>query len=434
MRASSPRVSPRRSVLLLGNYRPTLTVARALARDGFNVVLGLGHDPEGSAQYSRHVHEIWDHPRLTSAGQPFGAALRAFLAERPDIRIVYPVSEDMVRWIAEHAQDLPRELVVATPPAPVVQACLDKLYMAECALAERVPCQPFAAVRTPHQLRAAAGRLGYPVVVRSLNHLLRLGRKKAIIASSHAELAEALTVWPKGHDHLLVQKRASGERRDVYFAAQDGRALRCLEVRILRTDSLDGTGLSVDGEIIAPTPSLTEYVSRLLRRLDYTGIGCAQFLVDTTTGDISFLEINPRIAGSHRCTEIAGMDLTRFAIRLAARTVFPDRVEPFLYAPGWRYCWTYGDLGGLKNGLAAGEIGIVQAVVWLARAARSLALADVHLTFDRRDPTPSIRLLAAKVPGLGRLMQGLARRRCRRVASIPGTSSAGVSRLSIRAR
>jgi len=401
MTAGSPAMPPRRSVLVLGNYRPTLTVVRTLARNGFHVVLGLGHDPEGSAQHSRHVHEIWDHPRLeTQDGALFGAALGNLLSSRPDIRIVYPVSEALVRWLAGNEGRLPRDVLVASPPAAMVDICLDNLRMAECAASEGVPCQPFAAAWSLDELRAEAERLGYPVVVRPLHHPLRLGGRKAVILKGPGDLFDAFPAWPEGHRGLLVQKFARGERRNLYFAADRGKVLRSLEVRIVRTDSLDGTGLSVEGEIVPVTPCLEDDLTRMARRLSYTGIGCAQFLVDPATGDVSFLEIKPRIAGSHRTTEAMGMDLTRLAISLAAGTACHERYERFSYEHGPRYCWTYGDLVALKAAVAAREIGAFEAVQWLARAAATFFRADFHLTWDKDDPWPTLLLFAGKVPGL----------------------------------
>jgi predicted ATP-grasp superfamily ATP-dependent carboligase len=391
-------------VLVLGNYRPTLTVVRTLGRDGFNVVLGRGHDPEGSAQYSRHVREIWDHPPLDGQGKPnFLTALSRLLVRRGDIQILYPTSEDMALWLADNADRLPRKVLIASPPPSLVRICLDKLRMAEFARLESVPCQPFAAAGSLRELEAAAGRIGYPLVVRPLDHLQRIGTRKAVIVETADDLAKAMPAWPEGHARLLVQRFATGERWNVYFAAQDGEVLRSLEVRAVRTDKLDGTGLSVEGEIVrAPVP-LPEYVARLARCLHYTGIGCAQFLVDPATKDVSFLEINPRIAGHHRCTEMMGMDLTRLAIRLAGTMAADEARGSLSPERPIRFCWTYGDLGGLKAAVAAREIGPLRAMLWLGRAAIGFARADFHVTWDAKDPWPTLILFAKRMLGVSRL-------------------------------
>jgi predicted ATP-grasp superfamily ATP-dependent carboligase len=398
---------PRRSVLVLGNDRPSLTIVRTLAKKGFHVVLGLGHKQEDGARHSRHVHEIWHHPRIETDDGPFAAALDDLLTYRPDIRILYPVTEAMLRWTATHEGCLPGDVLIASPPAALVDICLDRPRLAECATSEGVSCQPSAAASSLDELRKEAERLGYPVVVRPLDDLPRLGGKTAVVIERPGDLIEMFPAWPQGHRRVLVQRFVRGERRDLYFAADRGQVLRVLEARILRTDSLDGTGRPIEGEIVAVSPRLKDYAGRMARRLNYTGIGRARFLVDPVTDDVSLLAIDPHVADGHECTEAMGMDLTRLAVSLAAGTACHQHYAQFSYEPGWRYSWIYGDLIALKAAIENREIGAAQAIQWLARTAAVFVRADFDLTWDRRDPWPTLRLLATEVPGL---LTGLFRR------------------------
>jgi hypothetical protein len=68
----------------------------------------------------------------------------------------------------------------------------------------------------------------------------------------------------------------------------------------------------------------------------------------------------------------------------------------------------------------------VQALVWLGRAAQSFARAHVHLTFDRKDPWPSILAFAGKLPGLSRITRKLSRRRHGGRAKVPRGPSPGL--------
>jgi predicted ATP-grasp superfamily ATP-dependent carboligase len=427
--SSLTRAHPARpSVLLLGNYRPTLAVARTLARDGYRVVLGLDHDGEGTAQHSNCVHEVWDHPPLDEP-ESFRRQLEAMLADRPDVAVIVPIAEKFVRWCAENHAILASRVTVASPPPGTVLQCLDKLRMLRLAEEAGVPCLAFAAASSLERLYEAAAELGYPVVVRPLSHLLRLGDKKAIIAGDPAALRAQLAAWPVGQDRVLLQRFARGARHDVYFAARGGEALRILEVRIVRTDSPDGTGLSVEGVTVPVSPSLADYVGRLLSALNYTGIGCAQFLVDSADGTTCFLELNPRIAGSHRCTEQAGMDLTRLAVALTGAA---DReLMPFVYVAGQRYAWTYGDLRGLKAAVARRELSWRQALHPLVLTLATFLRADFHLTWDWRDPLPTLRLFLGKLTAPARLAAFL-----RRAQASPNlvVAGAGAARAKMSAR
>ena len=84
-----------------------------------------------------------------------------------------------------------------------------------------------------------------------------------------------------------VEAHVSGPRHNVYFAARDGVWIDGVEVRAVRTDRLDDTGLAVEGVSVAATPALTEATAALLRVLGYTGVGCAQYLSNMTQKSLS---------------------------------------------------------------------------------------------------------------------------------------------------
>jgi predicted ATP-grasp superfamily ATP-dependent carboligase len=383
------------TVLLLGNYRPTLAVARALSGHGYRVAVGLGGG-EGCTEYSRFVDEAWDHPPLAGSGEAFLSALLVLLAARPDISTVYPVAEEFVHFLADAASALPSHIVVASPRPETVRTCGDKLALLNLVQHIGVDHLPFQEARSFAEMHAAARSVGFPLVVRPLNNLIRFGHKKALIARNADELACLLQDWPAEQTGILLQRQAPGERQDIFFAASAGCILRAMQVRYLRTDHVEGTGLCVHGVTEPVADRLLEQCRKLVRALDYTGIGCAQFMVDGATGDVCFLELNPRTSAIHRVTEECGMELSLFAIALA-RGGLPASEETFHYWPGRHYAWTYGELRAIKSALRYREIGAARAVGWLLRALDTAISADFHLTWRWDDPLPTIMLFLRQV-------------------------------------
>ena len=106
-----------------------------------------------------------------------------------------------------------------------------------------------------------------------------------------------------------------------------------------------------------PDPDLQSYTLRLLESLNYTGIGCAQYLVDGTTGKVAFLEINPRVAGNHAVPEHCGLDLTNTMMELTLSGK-PAETKLKFGRIGVRYTWLAGDLEGLKLALRNREVGL----------------------------------------------------------------------------
>jgi biotin carboxylase len=382
----------RGSVLLLGNYRPTICLVRELKALGYRTVVGRGGG-EGGAERSRFTDEVWDHPPLGADPAAFVHALAALLGRRPEIRVVFPVAEAFVRAVSAARDRLPADRVYAIPDGTGIDVTLDKVAAYALAASVGVPVAPYAIVGSTAALRERSAAIGYPVVIRPLDSTRRLGDEKALIVRSEAELPR----WPPGQAALLVQRYATGRRHNLYFAAQAGRLVRLVEAVIDRTDRADDTGLAVEGRTVASAPDLTLFTERLTAALRYTGVGCAQFQVDRRTGAVSFLEVNPRIGGNHAIAAAAGLELGSLSIVLAS----PDApAVPFVGGrAGLRYAWTYGDLRGFARALASG-LPPGSAVRWAVRLVRALVRADVHVTWRRDDPLPTLALYARTLRAL----------------------------------
>lgn len=384
--STSKCVNRSETIVLLGNYRPTLVLARVLSKRGYRVIAGL-EGCDGGAEHCRFVDEIWDHPELAVGPEIFAAALKAFVKEN-NVSVVFPVSEEFVRFFQEHPGASPSGTIVAMVDPQLVKKCLDKVYILELAAANGVPTAPFTKVGSLDQLKVAVEHTGFPVVIRPEDSTKRLNGKKALFATNADELDRKLSLQPTRKGNLIVQRKVLGRRHNLYFAAYSGQLFQYLHALILRTDNPDGSGLAVDGITIPPMPDLRSYTEKLVTALDYTGIGCAQFLVDEATGAISLLEINPRIAGNHAVPEFAGLNLSTVLIELAAGRELDT--TPIEGKAGIRYVWTCGDIEAAKNAWKRSEIGHYDAICWAVRALLTALKADLHMTCSWADPMPGL--------------------------------------------
>lgn len=378
-------------VLLLGNYRPTLSVARAMKFGGFGTIVTHADDGAAGAKYSRFVDEIWQHAHCHNH-QQFGREVLELLEKRKDIVAIFPIEEYYSIWLAQIQNQLPSHVLIASPAPETVMACLDKLNMLNLASRLNVPCTPYESVNTLSKLMNAAEQIGYPVIIRPYTQYNRIGKKKAVICESREELATQFPTWPKEQPGLLIQKYVRGDRHDLYFIAEHGKIKTFLETRITRTDSLDGTGLSTEGQYIDVTPSLADDTARMVAELGYHGVGFSQFIVDKSSNDMIFLELNPRVAGSNKCAEAVGLGLTDAALSLANGRDLAITREFKYPSPGY-YCWLSGDLYGLKEALKSRELSIGSALRWAFGMGRSLLRSRTHLTWSWTDPKPAVLLL-----------------------------------------
>ncbi|MBE9503441.1 MAG: ATP-grasp domain-containing protein [Proteobacteria bacterium] len=212
---------------------------------------------------------------------------------------------------------------------------------------------------------------------------------------------------------LLVQRHVPGPRHNVYFFAVAGRIINLSEVKILRTDATDGTGLAVSGVTIAITPELENYCHAMVRYLNYSGIGCVQFIVDATHNFMSFLELNPRLGANFAIVYHAGLDLPKMAIDLVNgryNVESTSREEPCKV--GLHYAWTLGELLSLKESLLTGKTGMGKAFIRLVTIAKTALTSRVHVMWSWKDPLPTILLSIRLLPSaLHRHILGFIRKR-----------------------
>lgn len=412
-----------RTVLLLGNYRPAVALARSLSACGFRIMLGSEGEAVGASR-SKDVDVVWDHPLLSDGELGFLAALRALLDQRSDIYAIMPVAENFVTFLAAHEDELRARVLLASPRQDIVDKFLSKLDALSFAQECGVATLPFENVSNMADLYNAATRIGYPLTIRPHGTGKRLlDDKKALILKTETNLRDSMPAWPAGHETLLLQGFAHGRRHNIYFAAAQGQFLGLVESKIARTDHPEGTGLAVEGETIKPTPALVEDTQKLIARTNYTGIGLAQFIVDPKTGQHCFLELNPRVGGSHAVAEQAGLPLGELAVRLAghigsdvAQDAEPwssvPNVTPFKIRTGLRYAWTGGDLLGAKLALMRDEISLTDTALWALRASWTALRADIHMVWSWRDPHPALQSLNHLLP------------RKVRMSSLPGRAPA----------
>jgi len=377
-------------ILLLGNYRHTITVVRSLGRAGFSVVLGQD-DYDVVAQYSRYCSETWAHPKLEDHEEGFGLALEGFAAKRPDVPLVFPIGESMLVYMIQNAARFPTLKIVA-PAISTVFNCLDKKRSYDIARKAGIPVPGWLLAGSLEDLQKAAREIGYPCVVKPNRSNRYFFGRKAIVCRSPADVSRSFQSWPEGKERLIVQRYIESDRPNCHFRAVDGKLMEYYEHMVVRTDRIDETGFEIDGVSVAPTPILRDYCSALIRALNYSGVGCVQFLTDRSKGKAYFLEINPRLDATCALPYAAGVDFPLYAVQCLLPEGMPESVSTVPYPTGVRIHYLMGDLQGLVRGLEDRSVSALKALRWLYRMGKSSLSAKIHLTFQWNDPGPTIRL------------------------------------------
>ncbi len=406
-------------VLVIGNYRQTLTVIRSLARANHRVIVGRS-EPHAFTQHSRYIDGIWEHPDIDSHVEEFLTALSAYAKSRTAPLVIFPVGERELSFLAHNMPELPPAAMVIMPDSATVLTCLNKVSFYELTSWLGLPVAEFRLARSMPELMAKAEGIGFPCVVKPLNSLADFRDQKALVLHERDELGRKLPSWPEGHASLIVQKFASGLRHNCHFLADQGALLAYFEQRVLRTDRPDYTGFGVDGDSIPPTAELKKQTARIVRELGYSGLGCVQFLVDEQRGTISLLELNPRLDATCAIPYYCGYDFPAMAVELAAysRQIAGTRPANDSIYPLRRGVWSSGDLTRLGQDIRAQRVSWGEILGRLLRTARSFWLADFHLTWSWRDPLPTCYVFAGMLRAAFRQIRELAHVRRRQDPSL----------------
>src|SRR5262249_38778373 len=195
-------------VLVLGDYRQTITVVRSLARAGYEVILGTS-DPRSSTTRSRHVSQVWTYEG--SCPVRFRDALEAFLRERqPDF--VFVVGESQLRRLAADARRFEELAAWANAPFDVAARCFDKAAIYDLTPRPGIPPLPWRRFTDAGQWRRAASRMGFPVVIKRRDSSSQVLDRKALICATGAQLDAFLAEAAGDPDagSLMLQKFGAG--------------------------------------------------------------------------------------------------------------------------------------------------------------------------------------------------------------------------------
>jgi len=382
------------SVLILDNYPQTLAVVRSLGAAGFNVV--LGYNRRGSeASYSRYCHESWAHPAMDEV-QSFENSLCRLLDDRPDIQRIFAVAETSVNLILQMPGILSRNIRITMVPRSLFNACVDKQQANCLAASANISFPKTRVVANLQDLTEAATSIGFPVIVKSVCTAARVFGRKAYVIKSREHFDAVFMAWPKEHDDLMIQEFIDGMLEAADFVAQNGTLLAYHQGCSQRTDLLDGTGFGVEFRSLPPSPDVLAATRSFVKTHDYSGPGIIQFMRESGTGKIYFLENNPRLSAGIADVVTCGQDFPLLSLQ-----AFEDENKHKMrewssagdpYSVGHYAYWFSRDFSGYLN--QRKSLSRKERREWLRNILRSIKRADSHIMWQLHDPLPGIRILA----------------------------------------
>ena len=222
-------------------------------------------------------------------------------------------------------------LVFIGPPAAAIRAMGSKIEAKRLMARAGVPTVPGYQEDDQHpaRLEAAAGKLGYPVLIKASaggggKGMRVVASPDVFIASLEGARREALAAF--GDDRVLLEKYLARPRHIEMqvFADRHGNCIHLNE----RDCSIQRRHQKVIEE--APAPGMTAARRRAMgtaavkaaTAVGYQGAGTVEFIV--ADGEFYFMEMNTRLQVEHPVTEMTtGLDLVEWQIRVAADEPLP---------------------------------------------------------------------------------------------------------------
>jgi ATP-grasp in the biosynthetic pathway with Ter operon len=236
------------------------------------------------------------------------ADLRRYLERRPCAMLV-PGSDFALFAVSQRRQALEDLTQLGLPSHEVVKRGFNREVLA--AAAGIAGLSPAAAVRcgTVDEAVAAASRLGYPVLMKSISTVRDLG---AVVAAGpgtrriadEAELRQAVKFYGNA---WLVQQLSNGRTLSFGGVMAGDRLVGVAVSRYLRTWPPQAGNVSFS-VTIEPSPGLETAVEALLKEIGWEGIFELE-LIEDDHGSITPIDLNPRPYGSMSLAIAAGANL-----------------------------------------------------------------------------------------------------------------------------
>lgn len=341
-----------RALVLDGDSRAALAIARSLGKRGVEVIVAADDNP-CLAGCSRWSSDALTYPCPRTSPRWFRNWLVFTLGSSPET-MVYTCSDVTTSILGKCRSSLPSSARVLMPPQGSLEIAFDKSKTLELARELGVPIPGSVEFRKSEPVEAENLPFAFPVAVKAAQsdspH-----RIVTTYSDNPRDLRLDVTEVLRDSESALVQEVVTGEGTAVFALFDSGEPVVTFAHRRIREKPPWG-GVSVLSQSIEPPPDMLDYAMKLLRHLRWHGVAMVEFKRDSK-GTPVLMEINPRFWGSLELAIRCGVDFPYLAMQLAGgqRPEMPEAREGVNR-------WVIGELDSFLAAIRSGRRGSLEPI------------------------------------------------------------------------
>ncbi len=295
------------SVLVLGHdARMLLPIVRSLGRHGLKVDLAYCpfDSPAAHSKYIRTIHQITP---PADNDETWIDELKELIEEQ-QYQLVIPASEAIVFKIQSRMSDFQDIQSIYLINQITFETAFDKTRTFDLSRELNISVPVSKICKSREEFNTYLRDDKYPVFLKPACSVgcEELSDKIFVTkASSRKEAEDQFNALHAANIPVLIQKEVAGTGVGIDFIAHEGEILVAHQHRRLHETTGHGSTYRISEEI---NTELHDAASKIIRALDYTGVGMCEFRLDQMTKEWWFIELNARFWGSLPLASAAGVD------------------------------------------------------------------------------------------------------------------------------
>lgn len=321
-----------KSVLITnGQLRKALSATRSLGGKGISVTVSE-ETKFNIAGFSKYCKNSVKSPNAKKQPDKYLEWLLDLLNKNP-CDVLFPMDDDTMNIVINHYEELKKFVALPIPSIEAYRITSDKGKTTKLAIESGLDCPKTVLPEDSDDLLELTSNMNYPLIIKPR---ISSGSRGLSIVNKSEDLVAIYKKIHKNYPNPIIQECIGlGDRYDVCLLFNSDSKLKASFVqKEIRHFPLKMGPSTVQESVWIP--ELIEKCMPLMKKLKWYGIVELEFMVDSRTGKIMFMEINPRFWNSLHMAVIAGVDFPILLYKLANNEEFK---EVFNYKTGIQCRW-----------------------------------------------------------------------------------------------